>query len=346
MTAPTSRLLEFSGVFTESGGRKPLAYQKLCAPTEAEIVGDWLVWSPGFMSYRTPKCERSKKEFGLSDRMRWNFREPSPEMLLQFVQLAGLPDEAIRTFVLRWGVLSICRKHQLPSSHNPMCGVKRVPRRTYVYAEPVECYRFFARQARAMLRYAIAVRAGREPDRADADTLSYTIGEYRRTGHSTPQPPSEYERAALAEWFVGTLIPYLAENAPEDLMRKLVQELRSPNIPRRRQGHRNALAAHINRWLGLGYVRPHLEWTDDAPRISFGTGAYPHHESLFGNLALQLLMAVSNSSGFAICSACGQPYTPRRSPARNRLRYCKACGMRAAWRLAQRKRRAKLVTRP
>jgi hypothetical protein len=59
----------------------------------------------------------------------------------------------------------------------------------------------------------------------------------------------------------------------------------------------------------------------------------------FAVLSMQLATAVCGGAGFAICSACGNPYSPTRTPVAGRQRFCQQCGLRAAWRLSKRKSR-------
>jgi hypothetical protein len=344
-----SQALELLGGFTEGGGRKPLDYQKVCAPTEVQIRGDRLVWSPGFMTYKRlpPGHERMRAEFGISGRRKWNYREPSPEMLLQFVRLADAPAEAIRVYALRWGVLSTCRRHWLPSSHAPGCLPMRVPSRFYVYSEPIAAWRHFAKQAAALIRKAVAVRDNTTPDDADVDLMMEKIDDIRhgwtRAIRIKNLPPEARRKAEeelvndLKEW-----IAPLPKDMQRDFLRDVLKEMTNPDMEGRRQGDRNVLSVDINSWLGLGNVRPHLtSWDRNGPRIAFGVGSI-ESDRLFGHLALQLLLGVSGSAGFVLCSACGQPYVPARAPAAGRLHYCAQCGIRAAWKLAQRRRREKL----
>ena len=80
---------------------------------------------------------------------------------------------------------------------------------------------------------------------------------------------------------------------------------------------RRTLAGQVNFFLQLGQVQP---WADiTPPYIRIGG------HDLFGALAVQLLLATSRSSGWAVCSACGSPYAPTRRPATGRLNYCAGC---------------------
>lgn len=97
---------------------------------------------------------------------------------------------------------------------------------------------------------------------------------------------------------------------------------------------RRTLAGQVNFYLQIGQVRP---WAaTDPPYIRIGG------HDLFGALAVQLLLATSRSSGWAVCSVCAGPYAPTRRPAAGRLNYCPRCRETgAANRLAARNYRAK-----
>jgi len=92
-------------------------------------------------------------------------------------------------------------------------------------------------------------------------------------------------------------------------------------------GQRQALTAILGTWLALGAVRPVITWGDprhDDPVVTLGTA------TLFGGLVLELLLAVAGQPGFAMCSGCGRPFTPRRRPpagpyGATRKTFCPTC---------------------
>jgi hypothetical protein len=83
-------------------------------------------------------------------------------------------------------------------------------------------------------------------------------------------------------------------------------------------GDRWRVRSVINEWTILGNVRPWL--VDYGPHLVVGGG------SLFGALAVQLVLLASGSDGVCRCSACGSPFVPTgRRPAAGRRRYCADC---------------------
>lgn len=90
----------------------------------------------------------------------------------------------------------------------------------------------------------------------------------------------------------------------------------------------------VNEWLTAGQPSVRLAWPPGAaPTIELAG------EDLLGHLAAQLLAAVCQSRGVAVCSSCGMPYTPKRRPRSDQRHYCTECGPRAAWRDSQRRGR-------
>ena len=69
-------------------------------------------------------------------------------------------------------------------------------------------------------------------------------------------------------------------------------------------------------WLKLGRVKPAV---DDLSGGLTWTGA-----DLFGELAVQIALAVQARNGQVFCIACGKPYAPKRRVIRRGFNYCPA----------------------
>jgi predicted RNA-binding Zn-ribbon protein involved in translation (DUF1610 family) len=63
-------------------------------------------------------------------------------------------------------------------------------------------------------------------------------------------------------------------------------------------------------------------------------------------LTSQLLFTLAGSAGLATCANCGKLFAPRRRPAAGQKAYCPNCGIRAAWREAQQRRRERAAGTP
>jgi hypothetical protein len=96
------------------------------------------------------------------------------------------------------------------------------------------------------------------------------------------------------------------------------------------------LGEYASMWLRMSGIRPRLDWYGGEQEFYLEGG-------VIGELGLQILQAVTNSSRLAVCSGCGLPYLRQgRRPQEGRRNYCPDCGVRAALRDAQRERRAKM----
>ncbi len=229
---------------------------------------------------------------------RLDIKKCGPNMLERFVRLHGQPDDVVLSFARGWGPLQIC-SHGLPAAHQG--GVTQLPDYTpgkcvpewrrdgtrVVYSEPIAAWHSYSREALAMLNVAASLRGG-------------------------VVKASKVDFASLGCW----LDVVRAEMGRTD-------EIGTPDLFDRaaRLPSRMRLAIEgLNRWIYLGGVRPSVEWlTKGSPSIQFFT------PGLFGALALQLMLAVSGSDGWAMCSGCGRPFSPSKVPAGRRRRYCEDC---------------------
>jgi hypothetical protein len=102
------------------------------------------------------------------------------------------------------------------------------------------------------------------------------------------------------------------------------------------------VAFGMDLWLRFFQVRPRVTYHEARKRVEARIGGSP---ALAGALALQMMIILTRSTGFAICSGCGQPFAPSRRPNPNRNAYCRDCGERAVWRDAQERRRKRIAAR-
>jgi len=227
-------------------------------------------------------------------------RVAAPDALLdKFIALSTTSDAHIAAFAARYGILGIC-DHDLPRTHRLLrlvdgdlehadtgCEPRGFRKGTQGYEgrEPIAPWRQWAQHARDVVTVATA---------AHADV--------------TPRPGA-WDR------LMGT--PYRAgSGAMYPAVTKLVQY-----------------------WLEVGGVRPQFSWDGaSGPRITYGTRdtwdplpprilrihGYKHGTTLFGALAIQLMLRVSDTV-LAICSGCQTDYMPERRPATGRRNYCREC---------------------
>ncbi len=214
-------------------------------------------------------------------------RAPTTRLINQFVRLADAPAEQVCSFAQRWGVLFVCKEHNLPMNHNQFVGDRGleltwagppIPRGCEPYTapspyndgltflEPIERWRHYAREARAILMLAANLQ------------------------RNTPR--------SAEDWCL------------------LGEQFKKPDLA----SERRSLAGRINLWYGWGGVRPYFQWAGSAPRIQ------PYSFGLFGTLAMQLGYIISHQHGVARCSHCGEPYAPEtRTPTASKRNFCPEC---------------------
>jgi hypothetical protein len=100
------------------------------------------------------------------------------------------------------------------------------------------------------------------------------------------------------------------------------------------------VAKLIQLWLELGGVRPQFTWTPDAgAQILFGCRpaweplpakptrlmGHLHGTTLFGALAIQLMIESAEVEALVVCSACQTQYLPKRRLAITKRNFCPSC---------------------
>ncbi len=101
------------------------------------------------------------------------------------------------------------------------------------------------------------------------------------------------------------------------------------------------LQALLRRLIEISAINVRFWSNDRTDRWQFDLDAQGI-SNLPGILTIQLLLAIAQADGFAVCSSCHRAYVPPRRPDPTRRNYCDKCGIRAAWRDAARQRRKKL----
>ncbi len=117
----------------------------------------------------------------------------------------------------------------------------------------------------------------------------------------------------------------------------------APRLRAARRDPASFVAYGVELWLRFFQVRPRVTYNPRRKRFEVRISG---SSALAGALALQIMLALTRSVGVAVCSSCGKPFPPSRRPNPSRNTYCQACGIRAAWREAQaRRRERKLINR-
>lgn len=230
---------------------------------------------------------------------------PSNEMLEDFVRLSNASDPKILAYSKKWGLLDLCEIHLKPACHSKTCE-PIVKYKHYVFGldddatleyrkenflsdgEPLHIWRRYARFADALLRIAVKLYDDKLANKSDWENLRINDPEFLS--------PNEVEFLSNSEEH------YFKHNL-------MIQK--------------NRVARGIRYWLELGAVRPVIKWWEKRLVITFECDT--DYGVLFGNLAIQLMLAICKSSGMAICSNCGNSYSPMRRPKQGQRRYCPNC---------------------
>jgi len=248
----------------------------------------------------------------VSEELVWNTKgvfskaQSQSNLLVDFIKLADSNPEDILVFAQKWGVLGLCQ-HSLPSSHRLPTSLEEwnSPPDPDRFCEPkgveplIE-WRSWARKYRAVLNITWNLNLDKTGDEKDWELL--------------------YEDAAYKDDY--DVIVSLQADSRGLFEKILIQDV-------------------VNNYLFIGDVRPSLvlvefEYAEVQPRIDLGNhGIY----RLFGALAVQLMVAVSQTEGFALCSGCGTAYFPKRRPRAGEGHYCEDCGRKVALRNAAKRYR-------
>jgi hypothetical protein len=226
-----------------------------------------------------------------------------------FIRLAEDAPEIVRNFALFWGVLEACEHDELMFAHCHPARREPYGEETHaVYWEPVETWRVYAREARAILRLGADLQLGKLGADEDWACLAAAV---RRTHHD---PLIEYDWSLV--WDHGE--PSLAER------RECLQDTVTRWL-------RNADASLQIFWRGRGW---------DLQLTSRGGLRLPTI------LALQIAATLTSPRGIWRCDDCGEIIdmlsSPRRRPQTGRQHFCAECGNgnRGSKRLSARKKRA------
>lgn len=250
-----------------------------------------------------PTCVELRNE-GLE----WKYSSTSPTkrptgkgMLEGFVNLSRGSDKAICEYAQKWGVLEICKHHGLPRSHNS----NTWPR---VWSPPP--HPLFSDDAVCV---PLSLR------HVDDDSCESGWEALERWRYFSSQAKAVLNIAAsLNQGHPGSAIDWeVLDLAYHDEWEW--KEYRQTSKFSVKHGH-SLLSFVVNDWLQLGGVRPQFLWTvGSKPRIEWGG------PTLFGHLAVQMALVVSQTNEMAFCSHCGIPYLARRQPNPNRRHYCETC---------------------
>jgi len=222
-----------------------------------------------------------------------------------FIRLADEEQpEPFLAFARRYGPIRLCKKHGLPEHRAPLA----VERSTAAWPCSPWLFKYESLSHCGVpidlwREYAVAVRAA----------LTAAASLHRE------------ELISEEVWSILGVAPWLAITKEEASWRWRV--FRGDVW-----GEREFLGVIISVAIGAAELTLSFQWIDTFPYIGLTGGG------TFGAIIRQLVFAVAQVRGVAVCAGCGQPFVPYR-----RWKYCRSCGKRAADREAQRRRRARLA---
>ncbi|MDP9369516.1 MAG: hypothetical protein M3Q03_14775 [Chloroflexota bacterium] len=289
-------------------------------------------------------------------RLEWSYPASGEEgavddCLAAFVRLHEASVEEIERFAGRWGVLGICA-HGLPGTHAncfPLGAAERwwlwSPKRRVqldAYAaeaaqfrgvrrgwEPLDSWRYWATWFRALLRLAAKLTNGEQTGDADwAAVFSVPPNPLTKSSRDwSSDPPLGLGWATFKEHISQVNQHPLSASYLQGLLGRLVASLLNDVaavghdvrfVPG--QGFRHGLA------LGGPSEPGRLEEVLLFHGPASSAFTWPPN-NLFATLACQAVVAITSARGPAICSKCGDYYTPTKPHAyrRDRANWCAEC---------------------
>jgi hypothetical protein len=243
---------------------------------------------------------------------------PSPGPVLEaFVGIASHPEpgEAVRAFVLDYGMLCLCREHRQDyyRLEHEAC--------TRLQPEPVALWLDYAREVRAALHVKARLQEGKPPDpfgvmaeETPGGRRNWTmeIERARRAGLLSPEGARELLDMVASLGEVGE------EKAREvATLRKALRAL----LPGSREEWEGWLVSWVNRRL---YDFPvTLRLARDPHGVLRPTMAGP--VSILARVWIELLEEVCGTGTFAFCSHCARAYRVNRRPKTGQRRFCPEC---------------------
>jgi len=235
--------------------------------------------------------------------------------------------KAVKEYASRYGVLELCELHDLPSSHPNYVDAQQPPAPPGEYVgycpprqddtrfwEPLSGWRYWARQALALVNLAANARRGEFSSEQDLMFLLPTL----------PQQAREIQSALEDPNFTPKKKSYLMAHVAVILGDAL------PQGPREQW---KLVARIVNHWLTLNRPQPICTIEGSQPAVILAPGL--ECGWLFTMLSIQLLVAVTGAKAIESCTNCRSFYTPKKVASTGKRRFCPKCGIRAARRLAQ-----------
>ena len=274
---------------------RPVQAQAWIVPAHMDVDSDSLIWSYA-VSVSDP----------VQDRLVSPDPNIKPGLFSEFLNLGNAQPPRILRYARTWGVLGICQQHAMPHSVEAWRTDSQSQHsfgRTSdgAFSEPLDVWRRYAKEARALMNIARRLHGGKHGDADDWRNVTGSTENHTFIGDVT----AHIERASVNFIEVQRVRDAVLHGSGE-----------TPGPVRR---DRERLTECVSAWLDLGRARPLLTWHDDGPQFKlYGAG-------LFGNIAIQLMLAVDRSDGWTFCTGCDNLFPSRRKVGSAGGRYCDDC---------------------
>lgn len=294
-------------------------------------------------------------------------RKAAPDLLERFCHIAEAPDTAaaVVAFAKRWGVLGLC-KHGRPYRHwkTPFINMRRIPDCT-PGRESFQHWMEFARCFDSMLRIGLDLNQGKPGEHVDwqlateslhfpisDDIVPTTLNLYASSENAGKRDLAERSRAIEALSAFSDVLPWRFLQSNDKHLEVVHFWKTLPFIDATTQrvldeiadlqkgvfststisGARSAYMLLVGGLIEESYLQPCFHWSGGVWNIDMDSVGYSNLPAI---LTAQLMLRVSSAQTQIKCSACPRWFIPKR----NQRKYCNSCGIKAAWRAAQRKRR-------
>jgi len=254
-------------------------------------------------------------------------------LLGDFIDLIDQPDDAFARYAERWGMLLLC-DHGLPATHDKdtlpesLAPGRSVTRETgkrqepcvvsFLRSEPIETWRYWARQARALVVVIARLRDGKVGGDEE-------WAELRAPGPWARDWPAAEPFVVPVHARSSGGLPPLGKLPDRDAaVQRTVMDL-AEVFGARTEAHevafqRMAAAETLQHWLTLAGAGLSVSWRKEAhPDVTWRSGG------LFGALGMKLVLAATGVDGWAMCPGCTRPHVPSRQALRGTGRYCSDC---------------------
>ena len=239
------------------------------------------------------------------------------EAIEGFIALSNAPTADIVKFASRWGMLGLCR-HGKPSFHQGefRCNDIQIELNEagMWHIEDPKRWRYYASQLRALWRLAIAIE--RAPDGPKGHYYINCSPEIQAE-LITPGVPGE-----KSDW--------------ESILQELGPLGKGGFDWYGRALAAKALSRYLSHMLQECGLRPRVFWL---PAERGGTAEWTLWDgnNLLPQIIGRMVLKIVGAQDYGICKGCEEPLFLRRGQIKGRDVYCKACGIRAAWRAARKR---------